>query len=165
MIGLKILFTLLIAAVGAVLYRLGGAAKTGKWYDFLCQTKTRDFGVPLCCLGALWIWDGFVLSSWWGYLLSFGATFGAMTTYWKKKGTDAKWWNWMLVGLGISLGFLPYAVSSSDWLGFLLRSGVLTLTITISSTLIGNAVVEELVRGFLAVVTVALMAIGLKKKK
>ena len=162
---IKILSTLLIAFLGGVLYRLGGAAKTDNWYSFLQQTKTRDFGVPLLCLVVLWIWNGFDIHHWWAYVLTFGLSFGAMTTYWKKKGENAKWYNWALVGLGISLGFLPFAVSSGEWLGFFLRTIVLTTCSALWSVLIANAVIEEFGRGFLSVVTVALIVIGLKKKK
>lgn len=160
----KILITSILSVLGAILYRMGGAAKTGKWYDFALNTKARDAGVPACTIAALIVCAGFQLSLWWAYLLSYGLLFGAMTTYWKKKGTDAKWYHWVFVGLGYSLAMLPFAWGDGSWLAFGLRTAALTAGIAVWSQLIGNAVLEELGRGFLTVLTVLLFLRKAKKK-
>lgn len=160
---LKIILTLLLAALAGILYRLGGAAKTDNWYRFLQNTKSRDFGVPLIELIIVWLWAGFYPSYWWAYVLSFGAAFGFMTTYWKKKGSNAKWYNWALTGAGYSLGFLPYALATHDWIGFALRFIILTVFFTVWKTKQGNAVWSEVGAGVLTSLSAVLLVVGFKK--
>lgn len=72
---MNILITLMIAGVlSAALYRLGGA----HGYN----TKFRDIGCPLVLLGAVIALFGLRIGSWWAYLLCFGLSWGALTTYW-----------------------------------------------------------------------------------
>jgi len=142
-----ILLTLLASILGAVLYRLGGA----KGYN----TKFRDLGLPTVGIGLLWILGGW---NWW-FILCFGLYFGSMTTYWKKKGTDAKWWNWLLVGLGYSLAFLPYAVATGHGGGFIIRTVIVTAATALWSEFIGNPVVEECGRGAITTITIPLLLI------
>jgi hypothetical protein len=70
-----------------------------------------------------------------------------LTSYFKRKGTEAKWWNWALVGASVSFALLPYAWFSHHWLGFWLRTLIVTVGVTVWSEKIDNAVVEELGRG------------------
>lgn len=159
----KIIITILLAGLAGVLYRLGGAAKTDNWYRFLQNTKSRDFGVPLCELIIVFIWAGFYWQFWWAYFLSFGASFGAMTTYWKKKGTDAKWYNWAMTGAGYSITFLPFALATHDWLGFGIRFLLLTAVFTVWKTKQGNAVWSEVGAGVITALSAVLLVIGAKK--
>jgi hypothetical protein len=148
----KILLVLGLSILSAILYRMGGA----KGYD----TKFRDLGCPTISLITLFVCQPFILTYWWAYLLCFGLYFASLTTYFKKKGEDALWWNWCCVGLAFSLSFLPYAFISGCWLGFMVRGIVLIICIPLWSVSQGNAVREELGRGFLANITIPLLLIG-----
>ena len=151
---------LILTIIASCLYRCGGASKTGKWYDLLLNTKARDCGVPFIGLTLLLIiypqygWK--VLLS---YVLTFGLYFGSMTTYWKKKGTDAKWFNWVYTSLGYSFAFLPFAIASGHWLGFALRTIFVVVATTLWSEKIDNCVWEECGRGFITTATLPLLLI------
>ena len=125
--------------LSAIAYRLGGA--TG------FNTKYRDWGVPLVVCPMLG-----VTQSWhWTLALLFPLLWGALSTYWKRKGADAKWVNWALHGLGCALAFIPWYWYTGEWGLFAVRSVVMVVGITGWSVLIKNSVVEELGRGALIV--------------
>lgn len=170
LIILKVVSTLLLTFLAGVLYRLGGAAKTGKWYDFLCNTKARDFGIPTvaillyCC----WVFPSF---HWYdlSLILTWGAIFGTQTTYWKKKGQDAKWYNWLFTGLGYSIAWLPTVLAHVflareglhvHLLGFGIRTFICTAGTVFFSELFDNVVYEENARGEVEVLTIPLLFIG-----
>lgn len=97
--------------------------------------------------------------SWWLILVA-GATYGVQTTYFKKKGTDARWWNWALVGLAFSLSVLPVIISNGLWVGFALRTIFLTPAIVMWSELIRKDYLEEGGRGGLQIASLPLLLIG-----
>ncbi len=124
------------------------------------NTKVRDLGISLVGVGLLvYLYPHYGWKILLSYFLTFGLYFGSMTTYWKKKGTDAKWWNWLMTGLGYSLAFLPFAFASGLWLGFALRCVICSILIMIWSEKVGNATVEEFGRGFIATITIPLLLI------
>ena len=141
----KLAILCVLSTLGATFYRMGGSDTY--------NTKWRDLGCPTVATALLWAWGGW---NWW-LILCFGLFFGSLTTYWKKKGTDAKWWNWMLVGLGFSLAYLPYTIATGNWVGFALRTLIVTVGVTIWSEKISDAVMEELGRGFIAIVTLPIL--------
>jgi hypothetical protein len=151
---IKTLVWILASAIAGLLYRLGGV---GKPYD----TKYRDLGVPL--VGILLLWYLYPLYAGWkeylAYFLTFGLYFGSMTTYWKKKGTDARWYNWLFTGLGYSLAFLPFSFFSGLWLGFVIRTIIVAVATTLWSEKIGNVVWEECGRGVITTITIPLLLI------
>lgn len=144
---LKILAWIIATLLSSVLYRMGGAQGF--------NTKFRDLGLPTIAVALLTYLGGWH----WIYILCFGLYFGSLTTYWKKKGTDAKWFNWLLTGLGYSLSFLPLALFTGHWLGFCIRTILVSVGVTIWSEKIGNAVVEELGRGVITTSTLPLLLI------
>lgn len=150
---LQIIAILILAFLSAVLYRMGGSGKF--------NTKVRDMGCTACLIAAL-IVLGFTH---WSLLLAFGLQFGALTTYFKKKGKDAKFWNWLLVGLAYSLSALPIAFFYHDWIGFFIRTVALSGLIVLWSQLIGKDWLEEGGRGALIILTLPLLLIGKKKEK
>ena len=129
----------------SILYRVGGS-------DLPLENKTkyRDAGCPLIACGLL-AYSQWPLTfiAWIGLILSFGLSWGAMTTYFKKKGTDAMWWNWLIVGLAFGVAFLPYAWATQQWIPFAIRAVATTILIMVWSQAIGWAVLEELGRGFI----------------
>jgi hypothetical protein len=146
-----VILVMVLSAIAGLLYRMGGAAGF--------NTKFRDLGCPTLGLLLLWVTDGFHLPLWWAYLLCFGLYFGSLTTYWKKKGTDAHWYNWIFTGLGYSIAFLPYAIATGHWVGFAIRTIVVTFGIMFWSEKIGNVVWEESGRGVISTITLPLLLI------
>ena len=164
-----LIFIGLVIAAGA-LYRLGGAGKQGKWYDFLANTKARDFGIPTILIGIFLLFAFVPHWSLLALILTWGATFGVQTTYWKKKGADAKWWNWAFTGLGYSFCWLPIVIVQnipghvpagvhSQWLGFFIHLVVCTGLTVMVSELIGKDVWEENARGWVQALTLPLLFI------
>lgn len=134
---------LALSFLAGVLYRLGGKY----------QTKIRDFGVPvIMCVAMLSMGHAH-----WSLVLCFGSLFGSLTTYWKKKRTDAKWYNWAITGLFYGLSMLPYAIFTGHYLGFAVRSLVLAVLVMVWSLSIGRDWLEEWGRGFLIISTLLLL--------
>jgi hypothetical protein len=129
--------TLPMTALSAVLYRMGGSDR----YD----TKWRDAGCTACAVVVALLAG--VRTPW--LALSALLLFGALTTYWKRKGTDAMWWNWLFVGLGFALAWLPVAWSLGDWKSYAVLLIAGTLCVTLWSVLVDNVVWEECGRGAL----------------
>lgn len=144
----KTLITLVCSIAGFILYRMGGAAGY--------NTKFRDLGIPTVAIGLLWYLTG-QFTFW--YILCFGLLFGAHTTYWKKKGADALWYNWILTGLGYSLAFLPYSLYARHFVGFCLRTIIVTIGVMVWSIKVDNAVYEEGGRGVIEIITIPLLLI------
>lgn len=137
-----------LAFLAGVLYRMGGAAGF--------NTKYRDLGVPCVMLAAMKVLGHFH----WSLFICFGLLFGSLTTYFKKKGADAFWYNWLIVGLAYSIAMLPFTIIvTHNWLGFGVRVAVLTTLITLWSEFVGNAVIEEWGRGVAIIVTLPLLFI------
>jgi hypothetical protein len=151
----NILIWLIASILSAILYRLGGTSAGTKWRDLGCPLVVTAYLLTLGLKASLWGLFGLVGA----YFLAFGLLFGALTTYWKKKGTDAHWWNWAFTGLGYSLSALPLAFITGHWIGFGIRSIVLTILITFWSEKIGWDVLEETGRGFLITATLPLLLI------
>ena len=140
-LGLTVLTT-----IGAVLYRLGG-------YGHGYNTKIRDLGVPACC--AVY----FVFTQHWNWILvlCLGLLFASQTTYFKKKGSDAKWYNWLFVGLAFSISFLPYSLVVGNMAGFLYRTVIVTVFTVLWSEFIGRDTTEEMGRGAIQIATLPLL--------
>jgi len=138
-------FIFLMSILAGVLYRIGGS-------DLKIPniTKIRDFGVPTCMIiYMVFNW------SWW-LILCFGLMFGAQTTYFKEKGTNAMGYNWLFVGLAFSICMLPYAIATQQYMAFIVRSILVTIFTVFWSELNSNAVVEEFGRGFIQIITLVL---------
>lgn len=126
---------LIAGIISAALYRLGGQV----------QTKIRDLGVPTIMLLYFVVTKHFH----WSLLICFVLMFGSLTTYWKKKGTDAQWYNWMFTGIGYSLCMLPYVLFNHHWIGFAERTIFVVAATTLWSQFIGEVNAEEGGRGFI----------------
>lgn len=170
---LKGLGVALAAIWGGIAYRMGGSGRFARFWRPVGQAIAVV--VAMACLNRIWLaWQPIV-----GVLLSFGMCW-AETTYFKKPGTDAKWYNWGLVGLVFGLIPLPYcALTNSCWVGFGIRVPLCVgLTIWWQQNLseyvkeeinfvlvildkpeIGKDVTDEFGRGFINVVTLPLLLV------
>ena len=139
-----------LAAIAAVLYRLGGIGLP-------FNTKLRDLGVPFCMLTFF-----LVVGAWnWWLLLCFSLMFAAQTTYFKKKGEDAKWYNWLMVGVAFSVCMLPYSIATQTWFGFFCRSAVVIIFTATWSESIDQDWLEEGGRGLIQIITLPLLLPGM----
>lgn len=144
----KIIATIIIAVLNSVTYRAGGSDSYPRYL--------RPLGVGLSVLAIIWLWCGFH----WSLVLSAGASAGLSTTYFKHKGEDAHWINWLFVGSFLSIAMFPWALFTHHFIGLAIRTFVLGALVCGWSERIGNAVVEECGRGFLIVATLPLLFIG-----
>ena len=142
---MSILLSVIFGIASAVLYRMGGSGNY--------KREIRLYGLPTLMIIYYTITGNFH----WSLIICFGLLFGSLTTYWKKKGTDAKWYNWLFTGLGYSLAMLPYCIATHHFLGFLERTIVVTIFTTVWSQLIGYDIWEEFGRGFIICVTLFLL--------
>jgi len=146
---LKALALIGLSLTSAILYRLGGIGKP-------FNTKYRDFGVPAVGFLSMLIFSPYT-SPWWVHFLSFGFLFASMTTYWKLGNKDVQWWNWLLTGFFYGVAYLPYCIYNSLWLGFAIRSTVLSVLVCLWSVAISKDWLEEGGRGFAVIVTLPLL--------
>ena len=146
---MKILLWLGLSTLAGWLYRRGGTNKGTLW---------RDIGATLVNLAYCFILGLFVgfRASLWAYLLAFGLLWGAYSAYW---GLDEKKFGYWAHGLGLSLALLPIVYLTGNWLGFIIRCVVLTLSITLWSEYTTNDVAEEMGRGFIANAAIPLLLI------
>ena len=142
----ELLITAILSIGSAWLYRKGGADNS--------NTKFRDLGIP-----ALMLLQFYLLNAWHDSLwICFFLLFGSLTTYFKKKGSEAKWWNWLIVGLAFSISMLPYAISTHHIIGFIIRSVIVTVFVVLWSEYIDDVEDEEHGRGFIILATMPLLA-------
>lgn len=120
---MTIVYLIALAVLCGIFGRLGGAAKSGQWYDFLCNTKTRDAGCSLCILAAWMLLYKFNPSFWWVYLITFGLQWAAFTTYFDKW---FKFDNLGFSGFVVGLVALPLIIVQHDaWIMLVVRAFVL----------------------------------------
>lgn len=146
----QIIATVILSGVCAVTYRMGGSGNYPRWY--------RLAGGAICMSLTAIIW-GFL--TWW-LVLCIPLLIGALSTYWKKKGTEAKWYNWAFTGFGYSCALLPLAIQYHLYIPWIVFSVVMTAAITLWSVLIGKDVLEECGRGAILILT--LLILGISKK-
>lgn len=137
---LKIGLWVILALFSGLLYRLGGI---GKPYP----TKLRDCGCAACLVACLWLW-GIKLTLLSG-LLTFCLSWAALSSYWKGKATDMKWWNWALHGLGCGLAALPLVLTNIPLVNILCRVTFCAVTMTAVSEVSDSVWYEEFWRGFI----------------
>lgn len=143
---LQILGFIASIALAAWGYRFGGSSNGIRWVREVAEAVAYNI--------ALTILFGFT----WLSLFIFG-TVWAMTTYFKKKGTDAKWWNWLLVGVVFAIIPLPQVIANGHiWVGFAWRAAFIIPFTTIFCTFFGgNVQWSEGVRGGIQILSLLIM--------
>ena len=146
---MTVILLILLTVASGILYRMGGSASGNRLY--------RILGVPLCVLLSLFLLYRITVSYWWLYLILFGANAGTVSAYW---GMDERKWGYWAHGLGLSLAMLPLAYISHGWVGFAIRTFVLTVGMSVWSEYSTKDVWEERGRGMLIAGTLPLLLIG-----
>ena len=133
------LIKILIASIlSGVLYRLGGWEKG--------NTKFRDLGCPAVGVGLLLLTNNSPSNAfgWVTLGLSFGLSFGALTTYWDRIfGYD----NFYAHGLGCGLAGIPLIWADVPLWIVLARLTLCTVGMGLWSKLINHDITEEFGRG------------------
>jgi hypothetical protein len=119
-------YNIAILVVGMVISgicgRLGGAGKSGVWYDRILDTKWRDIGCSALIIVVLLLLYGWQPSLWWCYIAVFGLSWAAFSTYLDSIfGYDNLWASGALVGLA---AFPAYWLGVPVWF-ILLRCAIL----------------------------------------
>ena len=148
------IYILLIILAG-ICYRLGGSSysdypKLPKW---LVRSYTRDIGVTLLTILSLIVLGKYHWSLW----LCFPLMWAAISTYWKKHGTDAMWWNWFLHGLGIGLAIIPYGIFTNTLPMVICRGLLMGFLMAIWCEYQSDVEMEEFFRGAVIVGTLWLL--------
>lgn len=145
-----IITILILAVLAGCLYRRGGTSAGTLWRDVGVSAATL-----LTCL-ILGLTAG-LFASIIAYFLTFGLSWAANSSYF---GQDEKRFGYIWHGLALSLALLPIAYITGHWLGFGIRTIVLTAFITLWSEYMTWDIGEEFGRGFLIVISLSLLLIG-----
>lgn len=144
----RIQLTIWLSFISGLLYRAGG-------YGPPFNTKFRDLGVPSIMLIYFWTTGHWDSSLWLCFLLMFGA----QTSYFKEKGSNAQWINWFWVGMAFSVAMLPYSIHTGQWPGFFWRSLAIIPFTILWSEFIGWDDLEEFGRGAIQIVTLPILVL------
>ena len=137
------------SVLSAVFYRMGGSDKF--------NPKWRDWGCALLTLVTLYVQGhqvNIII-----YLVSFLLLWGALSTYWKFKAIDCKWYHWFIHGLGIGLSMFPVIFIGYNCNLIILRAITLGLTMMLWSEMNNNVFWEETGRGALIILTLPILGI------
>jgi hypothetical protein len=115
------------------------------------NTKWRDLGCPLVAVSSSLI----IGLRHWSLVIAFGLLFGAMTTYWKRKGEDALWYNWLMTGFMYAMAFLPIVWFLSRFEAFFYFTAFLSIATMIWSEVMDDVVWEECGRGAILIIAQA----------
>ena len=137
---MNIVYVFVGALFSGITYYLGGQG--GPWYK---RSWIRDYICPLIVIACL--------PYHWSLWLCYPLMIGALSTYWKKKGTDAKWYNWFLHGFGIGLALIPYGICINSLNAILCRAIILGISMAIWSHFIHKDWLDEGGRGSLIIAT------------
>src|ERR1035437_9865328 len=146
------ILTLGLTGLSGWAYHFGGSQGGIRW--------VREVVDGLAIIAWLWLCMGF--NPWAGLIMG---TIWIESTYFKSKGTDAGFWNWLLVGLSFSMVVLPYIVAQSFaghyyWIGFGIRTLILTPTVGLIVTFFGGKVgFSEGFRGGIQLLTLPLLLV------
>jgi hypothetical protein len=140
---MKILITIVLSVLAAILYRMGGSGRYPR--------QARMVGVPLVSILAMLVLG---IHSWW-LLLCMGIMVGAISTYWDFiNGSDSFW----LHGLFVGLAMLPL-IGVVHWYAIIIRSLVLATFMGAWCKGWSWDIAEETGRGFSIVATMPLLLI------
>jgi len=153
------LVILLSTIVSSVLYRAGGLAKDSpecpwipKW---MRKSWIRDWIIPMVCILAIWITCHIGISLWW--LLFYGLTGGALTTYWDWLFKDKD--NFWFAGFMVGIATFPLIFCGLHWYMVLARALVLAVLWGGWCAIFKNSTVEECGRGAFITATIPLLMI------
>lgn len=114
-----------IALLSGLFGRMGGAGKSGCWYDWMLDTKWRDWGCSLLVTIVAVGITGVQLQFWPAYVGVFLLHWAAFSTYWDRLfGYDNLWFSGLMVGLAL---FPIVFINTYFWWIVALRAIILML--------------------------------------
>lgn len=166
---MTIAITAVFSVLSSILYRLGGMSVEEKnqklpfFPDWTTEKITRRMGCSLLSTFLSWIYmPG---APFLAYIVSFGATFGMLSTYWDFiNGED----NFYLHGIGIGLAGMivpiwAVATGSAGIMPVFIMAGratILSLAMGVWCAVFSNVDVEEYFRGMIIAASYAVFLIG-----
>lgn len=148
------LIWLIVSLLCALLYRIGGKG------GFPGAKNVRRIGCPLVFFGYLYTIMPPQGLQWILWLVSFGMSCGAMSTYHDylaPDGSSENWLCWLVTGLVYGLAAVPLIWCGLNWYAVALRIGVLGWGTMFVSEKLSIDWQEEGARGFLYCATLPLM--------
>lgn len=157
----KVILVLVASILSAILYRLGGSAKNGDWWDWMKHSKTRDWGCTIVALVTLGLLGKTM--AWYYYIPTFIMCWAALTTYWDDLfNRDCYIMHLAMVGLAFLLFVFFGEVSVWMWalrvcvMGFFGFGSHIIDELSIPH----KDVVSENLRGLAIVITLPLLLLG-----
>ena len=150
-----IILYLILIALGAVCYRLGGASyadfpKLPKW---LIHSYTRDIGVPLIALASMVTLGKYHWALW----LCMPLMYGALTTYWDFMFNDVD--NFYMHGFMCGVAMFPLVLTGFNWQFIFIRAIILGMSMGLLNKYANKwhwkhaVIIEECSRGALLIAT------------
>lgn len=156
---INLLVILLATIASSILYRAGGMSKEAtanpKWMPmWMRKSWVRDWLIPMVCILAIWLTCHIKINLWW--LLFYGLTGGALTTYWDSVfGFDNFWFAGFMVGIAT----FPLIFCGLHWYMVLARALVLAVLWGGWCAIFSKDTVEEYGRGAFITATIPLLLI------
>jgi hypothetical protein len=143
---------IIISLLSGLFGRMGGAGKSGQWYDKILDTKWRDCGCSILNVLTLCLFLPFQLKFWWIYLIIFGLHWASYSTYWDWLFKyDNLWFSGFMVGLSMMPALF---INPLIWYILILRAIILAVIwgllniILPNNKIFGHDVTEEFLRYF-----------------
>jgi hypothetical protein len=130
--------------------------------DFKNAKLLRRFVVPLIALGYIISLIGFKLANLPYFLLFIGLNYMAMSTYHDylaPDGSSENWVCWLMTGFCYGISAFPICIITGYWIGFAIRTVILTLGIMLIRENTNSVFIEEFGSGFIYGGTIPLLLI------
>ena len=142
--------------ISAILYHISGI---GGWKG---AKLLRRLGCSLIALVLYILLAGFKLSHIWAYVVFWGLNYGALSSYMselQEPKDDVNWFEWLITGFLYGISAFPLCIASGKWIGFAIRTVILTFGIMLIREKFGSNEIEELGSGALYTATMPLLLI------
>ena len=140
----------------AILYHIAGRG------GFKGAKLLRRLGCSFIALLLYILLAGFKLGHIWAYIVFWGLNYGALSSYMselQEPKDNVNWFEWLITGLLYGISAFPLCIASGKWVGFIIRTIILTFGIMLIREKFGEVEIEELGSGGLYVLTLPLLLI------
>lgn len=136
---IKLILTGGLIYAGGWCYHRGGD-EGGKW--------ARLWVIPVIGIVTFLLWHGLpTAKEWILVVLSYPLQLASLSSYYKKKGADALWWNWLMVGIGFGLSRILFTIITGHWWWFVWQTVLSGYAVMVWSELNARVSPEEGGRG------------------
>jgi len=150
----KIVIWLVASILSAALYHIAGKG------GFRNAKLLRRLGCSIIALSLYLTLAGFKLGHIWAYMVFVGLNYGALSTYHDylaPDGTSENWVCWLMTGFCYGISAFPICIVSGKWIGFAIRTIILTIGVMWIRERTRKVEIEELGSGGLYALTLPLL--------